>query len=137
MSNSDEVRWQQRFENFCKALIKLKSACERDEYSELEQAGLIQTFEFCFELGWKTLKDLLFYEGFDAKSPRDVIRQAFEVEYLSENDTEIWLDALDKRNLFSHTYDEEIAGEAVKLITGSYLGVLLNAKTVLEEKKNQ
>ena len=69
MSNADEIRWQQRHNNLKNALGRLKDACELDDYSELELAGLIQTFEFSFELAWNTLKDLLFYEGFEVNPP--------------------------------------------------------------------
>ena len=116
MANSEEIRWQQRFENFGKALTQLESACKQDKYSDLERAGLVQMFEFTMELAWNTLKDLLFYEGFDTKTPRETIRKAFETEYLTEEETETLLDALTKRNVLSHTYDEKTAEEAVRLV---------------------
>ena len=135
MSNSDEIRWQQRLANFRKALAQLEAACDLEEYSDLERAGLVQTFEFSFELGWKTLKDLLFYEGYDEKTPRDVIRRAFEAGHLSEEDTETALNALDKRNLLSHTYDEETAEEAVSLIREQYAPMLCRLRDKLLEKQ--
>ena len=49
--------------------------------STLERAGLIKTFEFCFELSWNVLKDLLHYEGHEVKVPRAAIRRAFEDRY--------------------------------------------------------
>ena len=124
MSNTDDIRWQQRLENFGKALSYLQKACQQSEYSDLERAGLVQMFEFSFELAWKTLKDRLFVEGYDEKTPRSVVRRSFEVEYLSENDAEVLLDALNKRNLLSHAYVEEIANQAVDLIKKSYFPVL-------------
>ena len=78
MSNTDDIRWQQRLANFGKAMSQLDAATKENEYSDLERAGVMKTFEFCFELAWKTLKDLLFYEGYDEKTPRDVLRRAFE-----------------------------------------------------------
>ena len=63
MSTTDKIRWQQRWENFGKALSQLKVACGKDDYSDLERAGLVQMFEFSFELSWKVLKDLLFFQG--------------------------------------------------------------------------
>ncbi len=44
MSNTDEIRWQQRLENFQKALTQLERACQKEEYSDLERAGLVQMF---------------------------------------------------------------------------------------------
>lgn len=127
MSNTDEIRWRQRFENFQKAFRLLEEALEEkpiDRYSKLEQEGIIQRFEYTFELAWKTIKDRLFYDGYDEKSPRAVIRKAFEVEYISEDDTEIWLDSLDKRNLLSHTYDEKAAQAALEAIQTRYYPII-------------
>ncbi len=135
MSNSDERRWQQRLDNFGTALAQLTSACERERYDDLERAGLIKTFEFSFELAWKALKDLLFYEGHEEKVPRAVIRKSFEVDYIDEHDCETLLDALDKRNLLSHTYWSDVAREAEILIKESYHPVLLRLYKALDAKR--
>jgi len=135
MANGDEARWQQRLENFGRALARLESACNQDEYSELEQAGLVQMFEFTMELAWKTLKDLLFYEGFDTKTPRETIRKAFEAEYLTEEETETLLDALTKRNVISHTYDEKTAKEAERLIKDVFTPVFRPLYDRLQRKR--
>lgn len=134
MSNSEDIRWRQRLENFGKALARLQLACGQDEYSELERAGLVQMFEFSFELAWKTLKDLLFVEGLDAKSPREVIRKSLSTGYLSADDTELFLDALSKRNLLSHLYEEKIVIEATALIKNDYTPLLLRVQTTLQNK---
>ena len=112
MNTIDETRWQQRFDHFTRALAQLQLACGKKEFSVLERAGLIQIFGYTFELSWKTLEDLLLYEGYDLKSPRQVIRKSFELEFVSEENCELFLDALLKRNLLSHTYEEETALEA-------------------------
>ena len=135
MANSDEMRWRQRLENFGKALAQLDAACALTNYSDLERAGLVQMFEFSFELMWKVLKDLLFYEGFDVKTPREAIRQAFAVEYLEEADAEALLNGLEKRNLLTHTYEEEIALEAEKLIKDRYAPALRRVYERLERKR--
>lgn len=135
MSNSDERRWQQRLDNFGTALAQLTDACERERYDDLERAGLIKTFEFCFELSWKVLKDLLFYEGYEAKTPRGSIRKSFEVDYLDEDDCETLLDALDKRNVLSHTYRTDVAWEAEVLIKQRYYPVLLRLYRALDARR--
>ncbi|MBE0645487.1 MAG: nucleotidyltransferase substrate binding protein [Bacteroidetes bacterium] len=136
MSNTAEIRWHQRFENFHKALTLLASACEQSEYSDLERAGLVQTFEFSFELAWNTLKDLLFHEGHDPRTPQETIRTAFTAGYLTEAEAATALDALDKRNLLSHSYDETAAEEAVLLIRGQYAPMLLALHARLDEKRS-
>lgn len=137
MSNSDGLRWQQRLKTFKVVLAQLTDACERDGYSDLERAGLIKTFENCFGLSWNVLKDLLFYEGMDVKVPRAVIRKSFEVDYIDESDCETLLDALDKRNLLSHTYDGILAREAEEVIKEDYYPVLLRLYLTLEAMQVQ
>ena len=53
-------------------------------------------------------------QGLLCQFPREVIKQAFQNQILSEG--EIWLDMLAKRNLLAHTYDETLANEAYRLI---------------------
>ncbi len=116
-------------------LAQLTNACDRERYEYLELAGLIKTFEFSFELSWKVLKDLLFYEGHDVKAPRAVIRRSFEVDYINEGDCEILLDALNKRNLLSHACLLDVAEEAETLIKGSYHPVLLRIHETLNARR--
>ena len=111
---SNENRWIQRLQNLNKAFKRLEDACDQDEYNELEVAGLVQTYEFTFELCWKTLKDKLTFEGYEVNSPRETIKKAFEMELVTDVDQ--WLEALESRNLFSHTYEDDIAKQAIALI---------------------
>lgn len=134
MGNSDETRWKQRLESFFRALDRLDSACSQTTYTDLELAGLVQTFMFTFELGWKVLKDLLFYQGRDLNTPREVIRESFASNYLNENDCEIFLNALEDRNLLSHIYDENIATEAELAIKHRYHPMLKRLSSFLSER---
>jgi len=129
---SIEDRWRQRFQNFEKAYTNLEDAYNLTEYSELEKTGLIKTFEFTFELAWKTLKDLLEFEGFEVKSPRATIKQAFQTGYISDGTG--WLDILDKRNLMTHTYDEETSQEVVELIKDKYFALIHELHKTLKDK---
>jgi nucleotidyltransferase substrate binding protein (TIGR01987 family) len=117
-----DIRWKQRFDNFTKVYRLFEKSIVIPEYNELEEVGLIQIFEFTFELAWKVLKDFLESQGYDDKTPRDVIKRGFQLEYIK--DGEVWLDALDKRNLMTHTYDEVKAKEAVQLIKNKYFAII-------------
>lgn len=128
------IRWKQRLQNFQKAIARLDKACQQKSYNELELAGLIQTFEFSFELAWKTLKDLLEFEGYDASSPRSAIRTALEAKHITAEQCETLLDALGKRNLLTHTYDEENAIEAKRLILDEYSPTLSYLSDYLTNK---
>ncbi len=123
-------RWKQRFANYDRAFTLLESAVTSGVQSELEQAGLIQFFEFTFELGWKTLKDLIEEGGIAAAFPRDVIKHAFATGLITDGD--VWLDMLDKRNLMAHTYDNAKATLAVGLITVQYYPVFRHLHQTLK-----
>ncbi len=118
------IRWKQRFENFEKSFKLLEKYANSSISTELEQAGMIQFFETTFELAWKVLKDYLESEGYIAKSPRECIKQAFQIELIE--DGHLWMDALAKRNLTSHTYDEELAEKLVKEIQEQFVPLLRN-----------
>ena len=115
-------------------MSELEAACALESYSKLERAGLVQFFEFTFELAWKTLKDLLLHLGVDAKTPREVIRSAFEAGLLDEESAEALLDALGRRNLLAHTYREAIALEAEALIRNRYCPVLQRLARTLADR---
>ena len=111
--------------NVSKTLIKHLNAIQiirNDPDNVLLQAGLIQTYEFTFELAWKTLKDYLEMEGFTVPSPRATLRQAFQCGYIQQGD--VWLKALNDRNLTAHTYDDEVAKEVIADIQQTYYFLL-------------
>lgn len=66
-----------------------------DEMSDLEKEGVVQRFEYTFELAWKTLKDYLVYSGvvLDQITPRKVIKEAFAAKII--DDGQIWIDMLE------------------------------------------
>lgn len=114
-----DIRWKQRFENYEKSYLLLDKYSNQPITTELERAGIIQFFEMTFELAWKVLKDYLEAQGYVVKSPRETIKQAFQVELI--NDGHVWLDALAKRNLTTHTYDDALAEKLLNQIKGEYL----------------
>ena len=119
MENLKEIRWKQRFENFDKSYKLLKKYSNQPIITELERAGIIQFFEMTFELAWKVLKDYLEAEGYIVKSPRETVKQAFQIGLI--DDGHIWIDALSNRNLTTYTYDEELANKMTYEILNSYL----------------
>lgn len=117
--NKKEIRWRQRFENFDKAYAQFRDAIlQFEKLSKLEKEGLIQRFEYTFELAWKTLKDYLESQEVNVKFPREVIKESFHYELIQDGD--IWMDMLEKRNLLSHTYNEERFNIAVQKIYEEY-----------------
>jgi|GWRWMinimDraft_2_1066010.scaffolds.fasta_scaffold11728_2 nucleotidyltransferase substrate binding protein (TIGR01987 family) len=133
MSNSDAIRWLQRLEHFEAALAKLTDACKRDSYSELELAGVIQFFVFSQELAWNTLKDLLYVEGIDAKTPRAVWREAHNAGFVDDVDTALGTIAF--RNELAHRYSEAMARRAVERIRADYLPLLTQILARLQQQR--
>ncbi|RYE21355.1 MAG: nucleotidyltransferase [Sphingobacteriaceae bacterium] len=117
-----DIRWKQRFQNFEKAILYLQESVVRNNLSALEKAGIIQVYEFTFELAWKTVKDYLEEKDVEVKFPRDTIKEGFKYELLENG--EVWLDMLQKRNLMSHTYNEINAELAYNLIINEYFSEL-------------
>ncbi|RZN31850.1 MAG: nucleotidyltransferase [Methanosarcinales archaeon] len=98
-----DIRWQQRFQNFERAYLRLKEAMELEELTELERNGLIKRFEFTLDLSWKVMKDFLEEKGFAFKpSPKDTLRLAQQSEYITY--AQELIDGLDMRNELSHDY---------------------------------
>ncbi len=76
-------------------------------------------FEFCHELAWNTIKDLLEHQGITGLlGSRDAVREAFSIGLI--NHGEDWMDMIKSRNLSSHTYNKEVAEEIVQKIIGQY-----------------
>lgn len=120
--NTHDIRWQQRFSQFEKAFCLLKLAIAIEQPSVIERAGLIQFFEMAFELGWKLLKDYEEAEGYTVKSPRDAIKQAFQAGFIGRGHD--WMDALEDRNLTTHTYNEQTAIAVEQKIRDKYFPCL-------------
>lgn len=82
------------------------------DYSEIAadsiKSGQVQKFEFCIELLWKSVKIYLFeINGIDAKSPKMVVKEYFNLGLCSYNEYETIMEMLDDRNIISHIYKKE------------------------------
>jgi nucleotidyltransferase substrate binding protein (TIGR01987 family) len=120
--NHQDIRWKQRFENLQSAYGKLQEAIKVNEQmpkNDLIKMALIKGFEMTFELSWKTMKDFLNYNGIDVKLPREIIKQAFANDIIT--DGQLWIDMLEDRNLMTHSYDEQRANLAISHIRQDYL----------------
>lgn len=126
------TRCRQRFSNYEKSLKHLELTVEKESLNNIEKAGLIQFFEVTFELAWKVMKDYLNAEGYDVKSPRESIKTAFIYELI--RDGALWLEALEKRNLASHTYDDQILNELEDLILHKYYPMMDAFKEAMQQK---
>jgi nucleotidyltransferase substrate binding protein (TIGR01987 family) len=134
MENKD-IRWKQRFQNFEKAFLFFKTTIDKESYTPIEIGGLVQAFEFTFELGWKTIKDFLYEQGLNTSYPREVIKEAFQTKIIEDGHT--WLLMLEKRNELSHTYNEAVAELAVETIKNKYYQAIDQVYHFLKDKINE
>lgn len=112
-----------KWEDYHKALHRLEIALTKTlDEDDLYLDATIQRFEFTFELAWKLMKAVLEYEGIEATSPRSSIREAWKQHLIG--DAEKWLDMQVKRNLSSHTYNEETGQDIYRHIKEDYIVLL-------------
>ena len=124
--NLYKPRWQYRFDNYKRAFCLLREAIawyRERELSDLEKEGVIQRFEYTWELAWKTLKDYLENEGIvlDKITPKAVIVASVEANIIQQHET--WMKALDDRNKMSHIYSTIVFNQVIKHIAESYLSL--------------
>lgn len=112
------IRWQQRFTNLENAFQFLREGLNKPSLDPYQEAGIIQSFEFTFELSWKTLKDFLESMGTNVMFARDVIKESFAAQII--RDGHLWIEMLEKRNILSHTYNRQQATHAVHSIRVRY-----------------
>lgn len=110
--------------HFTQAVGRLKEAIQDYENHPLAtiRDGVIQRFEFCTELAWKTTREYLIEQGYtEINSPKSVMKQAY-ADHLIEDETS-WLELLNDRNITSHLYDEESAQEIFENIKDKYVSL--------------
>lgn len=114
-----DIRWIQRFNNFIKALGQLRKFIEKGALSELEEQGLIQAFEYTYELAWNVVKDYFESQGeTDIHGSRDAFRLAFKRGLIEEGET--WMNMIKSRTQTTHTYNEDVAQKIASDIVNLY-----------------
>ena len=102
--------------------------------NQLEKEGVIQRFEYCFELAWKTTKDYMEANGFvfAVVMPRQVLKDAYGAKLIA--DGQVWIAMLDHRNLLSHSYNPAVFEEAVEAIHHQYLPAMERLLDFLQQE---
>lgn len=122
---AEDIRWQQRFHHFKKALSQLTKFMHKTALNELEEQGLIQAFGCTHELAWKVQRDFLEAQGVtELFGSKNVAREAFKTGLIE--DGEVWLKMIQSRNLTSHTYNEETTRLILTAIKDEYFEALLS-----------
>ncbi len=137
MVEESDIRWLQRFKNYKKALNQLQKFIDQDSLNELELQGLIQSFEYTYELAWNVMKDYFTYvQAVESiGGSRDSIRLAFRNGLIQDGAN--WMDMIESRIKSSHTYNEELLAAISDKIINVYFDLFLDLNTKMQSLIHQ
>ena len=118
--------------NFNLALASLEEFLAEPIRTNRDRAGIIQAFEFTYELAWKTFQKLAQDEGLHAASPRQAFASALQIGLVPPEEESVWIAMMQDRNLTSHTYHESLATEIVQRVQSTYCPALKAVVTRLQ-----
>ena len=129
-----DAKFARRFQSFCNSLDALAEARQRDLSDSFVPSGTSAKFSITFDLSWKVMKDILvqYYSitGFVAGSPREVLRESFKANLISDN---AWMDMLKVRNELSHDYDCEVVKTHCNTIVEKYIDLFYEFEEKVKE----
>lgn len=140
MKEQTDIRWIQRYANFhkaCSRLLEVTGGSRRlEDLSELEVEGLVQRFEYTFELAWRVMQDLLIYKGYDFMlGPNGTLKMAFEDGLITDHDG--WRYMAKSRNILNHVYDEAEIQDIVRMIYSDFAPLLKKLDENLKQLKEK
>ena len=131
-----DIRWIQRYNHYTHALAQLTKFIEQGALNPLEKQGLIQSFEYSYELAWNTIKDYFEDQGeTDIHGSRDAFRLAFKRGLIKDGKT--WMDMIKSRTLTVHTCNEALAEEIATAIVNRYFPEFVALQTQLQNIKDK
>ena len=115
-----DIRWQQRFSDYNRALAQLETFADPPALNEREQQGLIKAYEYTFEFAWNTLRDLLRSQGDTTLlGSRDTLREAFRLGLIDAGES--WILMIQDRNLTNHSFNRTTADAIAAQVLNNYL----------------
>lgn len=129
-----DAKFNKRFQSFCNSLDALAEARQRDLADSFVLSGTGAKFSITFDLAWKVMKDILvqYYAitGFVTGSPREVLREAYKANLISDG---AWMDMLKVRNALIHDYDCEIVKTHCTVIVEKYIDLFYDFEYVVKQ----
>lgn len=104
------MKQPEKLDDLIAALAQLKAGVAEMK-NDLDRDGVIQRFEFTFELVWKVIQEYAMEEGLEVASPREAFRTAADLGLIK--DPVVWFEFLKDRNRTTHLYDEKEAKDVV------------------------
>ena len=124
---------RQKNTDFENALQRLEEGLQASDKDSLAVDGVIQRFEFTFELAWKLMKVFMEEEGVMGVclSPKTTVRQAFKRELIM--DGQGWINMIQDRNRTSHMYNESMSRAIYKNIQLEYIQLFRELRQVMKQ----
>lgn len=130
-----DEKFSRRFQSFCNSLDALAEARQRDLSDSFVLSGTSAKFSITFDLSWKVMKDILvqYYAitGFVTGSPREVLREAFQTNLISDD---TWMEMLKVRNELTHDYDGDIVKSYCSAIVEKYIDLFYTFEETVKQK---
>ena len=105
------------------ALSSLEEFLTEPVRTNRDKAGVIQAFEFTYELAWKTFQRIAQDEGLNVGTPRQAFASALQAGLIPPEEEAVWIGMMQDRNLTSHTYHAKLADEIVQRVYADYLPI--------------
>ena len=129
-----DEKFNRRFLSFCNSLDALAEARQRDLTDSFVLSGTSAKFSITFDLAWKVMKDILvqYYAitGFVAGSPREVLRESYKANLISDD---TWMEMLKVRNELAHDYDSEIVKAHCNTIVETYIDLFYEFENTVKQ----
>ncbi len=129
-----DAKFNRRFLSFCNSLDALAEARQRDLSDSFVLSETSAKFSITFDLSWKVMKDILvqYYAitGFVAGSPREVLRESYKANLISDD---AWMEMLKVRNELAHDYDCEIVKKHCHTIVEKYIDLFYDFEKVVKQ----
>lgn len=125
-----------KIDNFSNALSTLDRYCKYDIDMDVVLTGIVKQFEMVFELAWKSMKEVMCYQGIieaETGSPAEIIKLGYQYAYIDNQD--LWIRMRRDRNISTHLYDENEAEQLVQRIF-NYVDEFYRLKSTLNIKIN-
>jgi len=108
-----------------------------EDHQEVIKAGVIQNFEFTYELCWKFMKRWLEVNIGTAYVEGVTRRELFRLSVKNKliKDVDQWMEYHDARNETSHTYDQDTADDIFQ-VAQTFFSDAFELLQVLEEKND-
>ena len=129
-----DAKFERRFLSFYNSLDALAEARQRDLSDSFVLSGTSAKFSITFDLAWEVMKDILvqYYAitGFVTGSPREVLRESFKANLISDD---TWMEMLNVRNELAHDYDGEIVKTHCHAIVETYIDLFYDFRKYVEK----